>query len=72
MGEGFGGRGALVEPRHDVLEVRRSVATLARVTSSPTRSAINSRNSSSDFSGVKVTGVAAHSRSASRPLSVSE
>ena len=44
---------------------------LARVTSSPTRSAISSRSSGSDFSGVNVTGVAAHSRSASSPLSVS-
>ena len=50
----------------------RSVATLSRVTSSPTRSAISRRSSASDFSGVNVTGVRAYSRSASSPLSVSE
>ena len=49
----------------------RSVATLARVAASPTRSAISRRISSSLLTGVKRTGVAAHSRSASRPLSVS-
>jgi hypothetical protein len=46
----------------------RSVAMLARVTSSPTRSQISSRSSGSLLSGVNETGVLAYSRSASRPL----
>ena len=37
----------------------RSVRMLSRVASSPTRSAISSRISGSDFSGVTVTGVRA-------------
>ena len=41
------------------------------VASSPTRSAISRRRSSSLFIGVKRTGVSAQARSASRPLSVS-
>ena len=50
----------------------RSVPMLSRVTSSPTRSATSSRSSSSLLSGVNVSGVRAHARRASSPLSVSE
>ncbi len=49
----------------------RSVARLSRVRASPTRSAINSRNNGSLFTGVNDTGVRAYSRNASSPLSVS-
>ena len=48
----------------------RSVAMLARVTGSPTRSAISMRSSASLFTGVKRTGVRAYSRSASIPRSL--
>ena len=45
----------------------RSVDTLSRVISSPTRSQISRRSSGSLLSGVNVTGVCAHSRSAAQP-----
>ena len=44
---------------------------LSRVAPSPTRSAISSRTSISLFTGVNRVGVAAHSRSAQTPFSVS-
>jgi len=60
------------ESRADVVDLAAKRGHAVDRGGLPTKSAISSRSSASDLSGVKVTGVRAYSRSAVRAFSVSE